>query len=98
MVSLGVYCLPFVFTKVCIDDLMFRLREVQRIKRPSKQNQGSVYQAMATEASNIVSVEAQWIRRSDDLAALAQDADHGWFNICLENVLNRISRKALLVS
>lgn len=49
-------------------------------------------------ASNIVSVEAQWIRRSDDLAALAPDADHGWFNVYLEDILNKLSRKTLLVS
>jgi len=59
------------------DELMFRLRDVQAIRRPSKRSQGSVYQEMAINASNIVSVEAQWIRHSDDLAALAPDADYG---------------------
>lgn len=77
---------------------MFRLRDVQAIRRPSKRNQGSVYQEMASDASNIVDGEAQWIRRSDDLAALSPDADHGWFNVWLEDVLNKFSRETLLVS
>lgn len=77
---------------------MSRLREVQALKRPSKRLQGAVYQEMASDASNIDRVEAQWIRRSDDLVALAQDADHGWFNVFLEHGLNIISRKTLLVS
>ncbi len=77
---------------------MFRLRDVQAIRRPSKRNQGSVYQEMAIDASNIVSAEAQWIGQSDDLAALAPDADYGWFNVYLKNILNTLSRKTLLVS
>ena len=80
------------------DELMFRLREVQTFKRPSERDQGSVYQEMAAGASDIESSETHWITRSDDLAALAKDADHGWFNIFVEDALNCLSRGTLLVS
>lgn len=42
--------------------------------------------------------ESMWVRRSEDLAALAPDAEHGWFNDFLEDMLDRISKKALVVS
>lgn len=42
--------------------------------------------------------ETRWVRRSEDLAALAPDAEHGWFNDFLEDMLNRISKKTLVVS
>lgn len=74
---------------------MFRLRDVQAFKRPSERNQGSLYQAVKT---NIVDAENGWILRSNDLAALAHDAEHGWVNVWLENTLNRVSRNTLLVS
>ncbi len=74
---------------------MFRLRDVQAFKRPSERNQGSLYQAVKT---NIVDAENGWILRSNDLAALAHDAEHGWVNVWLENTLDRVSRNTLLVS
>lgn len=77
------------------DELLFRLRDVQALKRPSKRNQGSLYQEVKR---NIVDAENEWISQSDDLAAVAQDAEHGWFNVALENLLNGFSRKALFVS
>jgi len=74
---------------------MLRLQKVQAIKRPSKRNQGSLYQ-MVTQ--NIVYGEGKWICRSDDLAALAHGAEHGWFNVKLENWLGKLSREKMLVS
>ena len=76
---------------------MFRTREVQNLQRPSERNQGSVYQEMTVDASAIDRVEAQWVTRSDDLAALAKDADQNWFNVALEYALNWLSRPLLLV-
>ena len=58
-------------------------------------NQASVYQRVC---KNLVQTEATWIRHSEDLAALAPDAEHGWFNDFLEDLLNKVSKKALMVS
>lgn len=77
------------------DELLFRLRDVQALKRPSERNQGSLYQEVKR---SIVDAENEWILQSDDLAAVAQDAEHGWFNVALESFLNSLSRKALFVS
>ena len=74
---------------------MFLSRDVHTLKRPSKRNQGSLYQQVKT---NIVDSENQWILRSNDLAALAHDTEHGWFNVQVEDWLNRLSRPLLLVS
>ena len=73
---------------------MFRLQRVQAMKRPSKRNQSSLYQ-MASQ--NLVAMEGEWILQGDDLVALAHDGEHNWFNVFLEDVLNRFSRKTLLV-
>ena len=73
---------------------MFRLQRVQAMKRPSKRNQSSLYQ-MASQ--NLVAMEGEWILQGDDLVALAHDGEHNWFNVFLEDVLNRFSRKMLLV-
>ena len=64
------------------------------MKRPSKRNQSSLYQ-MASQ--NLVAMEGEWILQGDDLVALAHDGEHNWFNVFLEDVLNKFSRKMLLV-
>ena len=64
------------------------------MKRPSKRNQSSLYQ-MASQ--NLVAMEGEWILQGDDLVALAHDGEHNWFNVFLEDVLNKFSRKLLLV-
>ena len=48
-------------------------------------------------SQNLVAMEGEWILQGDDLVALAHDGEHNWFNVFLEDVLNRISRKMLLV-
>ena len=53
---------------------------------------------MSADSANIDSVETYWIRHSDDLAAVAKDAEHGWFNVFLERLLNWFSRDMMLVS
>ena len=47
---------------------------------------------------NLVVTEVKWVRHTEDLAALAPDSEHGWFNDFLEDMLSRISKKALVVS
>ncbi len=64
------------------------------MKRPSKRNQSSLYQ-MASQ--NLVAMEGEWILQGDDLVALAHDGEHNWFNVFLEDILNKFSRKMLLV-
>ena len=48
-------------------------------------------------SQNLVAMEGEWILQGDDLVALAHDGEHNWFNVFLEDVLNRFSRKMLLV-
>ena len=76
-----------IFTNASLDEWMFRL---QRFR-----NQNSLYQ-MACR--NLVAMEGEWICHGDDLAALAHDVEHNWFNVFLEDVPNKISRRTLLVS
>ena len=42
--------------------------------------------------------EGNWIYRSDDLAAISDDVEHGWFNGFVEDILSATSRRGLLVS
>ena len=64
------------------------------MKSPSKRNQNRLYQ-MAYQ--NFVAME-EWICHGDDLATLAHDVEYNWFNVFLEDMLNKISRRTLLVS
>ena len=48
-------------------------------------------------SQNLVAMEGEWILQGDDLVALAHDGEHNWFNVFLEDVLNKFSRKLLLV-
>ncbi len=57
--------------------------------------QASVYQRVC---KNLIASETTWVGRSEDQAALAPDAVHRWFNDFLEDTLNKISKKALIVS
>ena len=79
---------------IIADELMFCMQRLQAVGKPSKQHQNAVY-GMVTQ--NIPGSETLWMRRVDDLAALASGAEHGWFNVFLEKMLNKISRRALLV-
>lgn len=78
------------------DELLFRLQKKQAIKRPTKRNQNSLYNLIDTSESLLQS-ESEWIQQSDDLLALARDADYGWFNSRLEDILRTLSRKLTLV-
>ncbi|KAL2042162.1 hypothetical protein N7G274_005350 [Stereocaulon virgatum] len=75
------------------DELLFQLQKLQAMKQPSKRSQNSLYQM---SIQNIVEKETAWVCQREDLIALAQGAEHGWFNAFLEDFLNIISRKALL--
>ena len=77
-----------------LDDMLFRLQKLHAIKRPTKQNQNSVYQFTT---QNLVDMETYWPCRTDDLAALAPDAEHGWFNGLLEDLLAKIPKRILIV-
>lgn len=48
-------------------------------------------------SQNLIAMESEWILQGDDLVALAHDGEHNWFNVFLEDVLNRFSRNMLLV-
>ena len=82
-------------TNASLDEWIFRLQKVQAMKSPSKRNQNRLHQ-MASQ--NLVAMEGKWICHGDDLAALAHDVEHNWFDVFLEDMLNKISRRTLLVS
>ena len=67
------------------------------MKRPSERNQTSVFN-MINNTGSLVTMERDWIRNGPDLIAVAQDQEHGWVNGFLEDTLNKISRKATMVS
>ena len=79
-----------------LDEVLLRLQKKQAIRKATKRNQNSLYNAMSLSGS-IASGEARWIHYRDDLLALAQDAEHGWFNGILEDTLRRLSSKVTLV-
>ena len=80
--------------KPFLDDMLFRLQKLYAIKRPTKKNQNSIYQATT---QNLVDMESYWPCQTGDLAALAPDAEHGWFNGFLEDILNKIPKRVLKV-
>ena len=77
-----------------LDDMLFRLQKLYAIKRPTKKNQSSIYQATT---QNLVDMESYWPCRTDDLAALAPDVEHGWFNDFLEDMLSKVPKRVLTV-
>ena len=78
------------------DEVLLRLRKKQAIKKATKRNQNSLYNAIMVSQS-MSSGETLWIRNRDDLLALAKDAENGWFNGVLEDTLRRLSSKVTLV-
>lgn len=45
----------------------------------------------------MMSGEALWIHNREDLLALAKDAENGWFNGIVEDMLRKLSPKITLV-
>ncbi|KAL8919010.1 MAG: hypothetical protein Q9172_005165 [Xanthocarpia lactea] len=75
------------------DEHLLRYQKVQAIRRPTIRNQASLYNFVQNTQS-LIEPEYRWIREGMDLAAVAREEEHGWFNGFLEDNLNRISRKA----
>ncbi|KAL8701092.1 MAG: hypothetical protein Q9224_000662 [Gallowayella concinna] len=76
------------------DQHLLRYQKVQAMRRPTIRNQASLYRFVRATAS-LVEPEYRWIREGIDLAAVARDQEHGWFNGFLaDNVFNfnRFSR------
>ena len=65
--------------------------------RPLPRYQNSV-SAIVHNESRMLGADANWISRSEDLAAINPDAEYGWFNGCIEDLLYKCSRRILLVS
>ena len=68
------------------DEILFRLQRKQAIKTPTKRNQNSLWNLIETSRS-LPPSETLWLRQRDDLAAVANDVEKGWFNACLEDFL-----------
>ncbi|KAL8685523.1 MAG: hypothetical protein Q9218_007709 [Villophora microphyllina] len=77
------------------DEHLLRFQKVQAIRRPTIRNQKSLFNFIRNTDS-LVDEEYEWIKEGVDLAALALEGEHGWFNGFLEDTLNRISKKATL--
>ena len=78
------------------DDVLLRLQKKQEIRKATKRNQNSLYNAINVSKS-LMSGEALWIHNRDDLLALAKDAEQGWFNGMLEDMLRMLSSRLTLV-
>ena len=83
-------------TNPIADEVLLRLQKKQAIRKPAKRNQNSLNNAINGSGS-MMSGEALWIRYWDDLLALAKDAEHGWFNGIMEDMLRKLSPKITLV-
>ncbi|MCJ1240409.1 hypothetical protein MMC14_008411 [Varicellaria rhodocarpa] len=75
------------------DDMLLRFQRVQAVKQPTLRNQNSLYNFIHNTGS-LVASEAEWVHCRDDLAAIAQDKEDGWFKGFLEDTLKIISRRA----
>ena len=70
---------------------------MEAIRTPTKRNQNSVYN-MIYNTQSLVPSEREWICQRQDLAAVGHGAEHGWFKGFLEDLLNKVSPRLLLVS
>lgn len=78
------------------DEHLLRFQKIQAIRRPTIRNQTSVFN-FVRNTDSLVYEEYEWIKQGIDLAALAHDGEHGWFNGFIEDLLNKFSRKSTLV-
>lgn len=63
------------------DDLVFRLKKKNAMKRPTRMNQNSV---CWPACMNSTAEEAEWIFRTDDLVTLVNDdIEQGWFHLLM---------------
>lgn len=76
---------------VIADEVLLHLQQVQHMRRPTFRNQNSLFNMIWSNKCQ-VHEEMEWILRREDLAALARDSEHGWFNGFVEDTLNAISR------
>ncbi|KAL9021936.1 MAG: hypothetical protein Q9185_000807 [Variospora sp. 1 TL-2023] len=72
------------------DEVLLHLQQIQAIRRPTARNQASLFRIMWNNKL-LVHEEMEWISRREDLAALARDSEHGWFNGFIEDTLHAIS-------
>ncbi|KAL8675176.1 MAG: hypothetical protein Q9168_000429 [Polycauliona sp. 1 TL-2023] len=72
------------------DEHLLRFQKIQALKRPTVRNQTSLYNFIHHTRS-LVDSEAKWIREGADLAAVARQEEHGWFNGFFEDTLHKIS-------
>lgn len=71
--------------------------QIQAIRRPTSRNHNSQFRLIWNHKWQVHN-EMEWIYRREDLAALARDSEHGWFNGFVKDGLHMISRKMTMVS
>ena len=79
-----------------LDKMLLRFQHLQAVKQPTLRNQNSLYNFIHNTGS-VVASEAEWVHCRDDLAAIAQDKEDGWFKGFLEDTLKKISRRTTTV-
>ena len=79
------------------DEHPLRFQKVQAVRRPTTRNQASLFN-FVTNTGSLVESEYRWIREGVDLAAVAREEEHSWFNGILEDILNGISKGLTHVS
>ncbi|KAL8654573.1 MAG: hypothetical protein Q9210_001419 [Variospora velana] len=77
------------------DEVLLHLQQIQAIRRPTARNQDSLFRIIWNNKL-LVHEEMEWIHRREDLAALARDSEHGWFNGFVEDTLHAISQTMTL--
>ncbi|KAL8759154.1 MAG: hypothetical protein Q9199_000974 [Rusavskia elegans] len=75
------------------DEHLLRFQKIQAMRRPTVRNQTSLYNFIH-QTRSLLDSEAKWIREGTDLAAVAREEEHGWFNGFLEDILHKISPRA----
>ena len=79
------------------DEFLLRTQQINAIEIPTKRNQNSLHNFMNEGDSTIMASEKDWVTEREDLAALSHNAERGQVNAWLEEVLNHLCPRLLLV-
>lgn len=80
-----------------IDETILRTQKIQGLKQPTRRAQRNLHRLIENTGS-LVEDESSWTRELPDLAALGRGPEYSWLNTFFEDTMNRISRKATVVS
>ncbi|KAG8533704.1 uncharacterized protein KY384_001445 [Bacidia gigantensis] len=78
------------------DDFLLKTQRIQALETPTKRDQNSV-KIFVERSHSIVESEREWTQRREDLAVLNRNAERGKINDIIEDVLNYLCPRLLLV-